>query len=113
MPVGDEAVTQMLRPSAAQSRLAIAVQSFNVRARSLPPATRKSRISAGPGSRWYLAKASVEPSGERVQLYKYQSEPSNRLSGRFSPFAGSKIDRFRRLAENSLTMHTLEGDRAH
>src|SRR3989440_10575772 len=90
-PVGDEATTQRLRPSAAQSRHAIPVQDCKLRIRSFRLATEKSRMSASPGMRCFLAKARVEPSGESVQFCKYPSESSIRVSGSFSPVTGSKV----------------------
>src|SRR5271169_4631694 len=71
-PREDTALTQMLRPSAAQSRVEIPDQGSRVRVRSLPPASEKRRMLAGPGTRCFLDMAMVEPSGESVQLFKYQ-----------------------------------------
>src|SRR6266404_917694 len=113
VPVGDETLAQMLRPSAAQSRLEIPDQVFSVRVRSLPPATGKNRMLAGPGTRCFLDIARVEPSGERVQFCKYHSGPSIRVSSFFSPVAELKLKKSRRLSENSLRTQTVEGERAH
>jgi len=72
-PAGDEATTQRLRPSSAQSRHAIPVQDCNVRIRSFPLATEKPNVSE-PRGEVLLAKASVEPSGEKRPICKYHSE---------------------------------------
>src|SRR5882762_250727 len=112
-PADDEATTHRLRPSAAQSRHAIPVHDSKVRIRSFPLPTEKSRMSASPGMRCFLAKASVEPSGESVQFCKCHSDSSIRVSGSFLPVAGSKVKKARRSAVYWLKMYTVDGERAH
>src|SRR5437879_87781 len=113
MPADDEAVTQMVRPSAAQSRLEMPDQSCSVRVRSLPSAMEKRRMLPGPGTCVFLAKARVKPSGQRDQFSKCEAAPSMRVKGVFFPVTGSNVKKSSLSEETWLRTQTAEGAREH
>jgi hypothetical protein len=78
------------------SRLEIPLPSGRASIRSLPLAREKRRIFAFPGTRCFLANASMEPLGDKLQFCKYHSGPRESPCCPSSNAPASPIVRLRR-----------------
>src|SRR5260221_12800925 len=107
VPVGEDELPKRLGTSAAQSMLATPDKPRIVSVRDGPPRVETSSI-------WlcrHCARASVAPSGDRLQLYL---SPTSILATSFPlPICGSKVKNRRPVSEDWPKTHRVEGTRAH
>src|SRR5258708_21685007 len=107
VPVGEDELAQRLRPSATKPTPATPPQPRTVRAHDGPPRVETS-------STWlcrHCARASVAPSGDRLQLYL---SPTSILATSFPlPICGSKVKNRRPVSEDWPKTHRVDGARAH